>query len=47
MSTPKATTIVVKNGECVILPSNAVIVSAYTLGIDPAVDSADCPQLAD
>jgi hypothetical protein len=39
-------TIKIKSGECVILPSNAIIISAATFDENPAVTSADCPDLA-
>ena len=47
MASPTVNTIKVKAGECVILPGNAVITNAFTLGADPSVDSPDCPDLAD
>jgi hypothetical protein len=39
-------TIKIKSGECVILPSNAIIISAATFDENPAVNSADCADLA-
>lgn len=39
-------TVKVKEGQCIILPSNAQIISAITLGNDPDVQSADCPDIA-
>jgi hypothetical protein len=40
-------TVRIKSGECAILPSDAVIVSASTFGTNPFVTSDDCPELAD
>lgn len=40
-------TVRIKSGECAILPSDAVILSAATFGANPLVTSADCPELAD
>lgn len=39
-------TIKIRSGECAILPSNAIIVSAMTFATNPSVTSPDCQQLA-
>jgi hypothetical protein len=38
--------IVIKPGECAILPSNAIILSTFTFDDAPDVQSDDCPELA-
>lgn len=43
---PTPITVRVREGQCLIIPSNAKIISAMTYGNDPTITSADCPQLA-